>query len=139
MRNGFRPAPALLLAAAMALPAAALAAANDCGANAFQIDTSPQHEKRLHDALNLTPQQEGAWQKYVQSLHQQPAGQSGKRADWATLSAPERAQASLDATKRQEEYMTQMVGGMKTFYGTLNPAQQKTFDRFHGGQQSDQR
>lgn len=140
MKNHPNLISSLTLASCLAiLSVPAVADRNDCGMGAFQMESSPQHEKRVHNALNLTTQQEGAWQKYLQSLRQQPSGgQSGKRADWATLSAPERAEQVLEASKKNQEHMAQQVSGMKTFYATLSPEQQKTFDKLHGGQQSDQ-
>lgn len=87
-----------------------------------------QRQKALHDALKLSPEQEGAWTKFQQS---QPFAQGAARpdpAEFAKLNAPERAEKMLEAMKKHEDAMTQHVAAMKAFYGQLTPEQKKTFD-----------
>lgn len=87
-----------------------------------------QHQQRLHDALKLTPQQEGAWRKFQES---HPFAGSAKRpapADMAKLTAPERAEKMLDMQKQHQEAMSMHVNAMKDFYAQLTPEQKKVFD-----------
>lgn len=87
-----------------------------------------QHHQRLHDALKLTPQQEGAWTKFQES---HPFAGNAKRpdpADMAKLTAPERAEKMLERQKQHQEAMSQHVNAMKDFYAQLTPEQKKVFD-----------
>lgn len=123
---------ASLLLAALTSPA--MAQRGDCGpmrTDPFSAQPdSPQKQKQVHDALKLAPEQETAWKKFAES---HPAGGAGKAVDWASLSAPERAEQRLDALKREEQRLSEYVAAMKAFYAVLNPEQKKTFDQFHGG------
>lgn len=92
-----------------------------------------QHQKQLHDALKLTPDQEGAWKKFAESVQAPPRPERGDPADWAKLTAPERAEKMLEFSKQRQERMTEHVAALKTFYGVLTPEQKKTFDEFHVG------
>lgn len=92
-----------------------------------------QHQKRLHDALKLTPDQEGAWKKFVDSNQPPARTERGEPGDWAKLPAPERAEKMLEFAKKRQERMAEHVAALKTFYAVLTPEQQKTFDEFHAG------
>ncbi len=99
----------------------------DC-ARASQGDRMQQHQKRLHDALKLTPQQEAAWTKYQES---HPVAQRGQRPDPAEfdkLTSPERADRMLELQKQRQDAMGKHVVALKDFYAQLNPEQKKTFD-----------
>ncbi|MBK9785968.1 MAG: Spy/CpxP family protein refolding chaperone [Betaproteobacteria bacterium] len=50
-----------------------------------------QHHKQLPEALKLTPEQEPAWNKLMETGAQASAG-SGEAEDWTKLKAPERAE-----------------------------------------------
>ena len=87
-----------------------------------------QHQQRLHDALKLTPQQEGAWTKFQES---HPFAGNANRpdpADMAKLTAPERADRMLERQKQHQEAMNTHVAAMKDFYAQLTPEQKKVFD-----------
>jgi Spy/CpxP family protein refolding chaperone len=90
-----------------------------------------QHHKQLHDALKLTPEQEPAWAKLMESEQARPALSGGQPEDWAKLKAPERAEKMLELMKGRQAQMTEHVAALKTFYATLTPAQQATFDEHH--------
>lgn len=87
-----------------------------------------QHQQRLHDALKLTPQQEGAWTKFQES---HPFAGNANRpdpAEMAKLTAPERAEKMLEQQKQHQEAMGKHVVAMKDFYAQLTPEQKKVFD-----------
>lgn len=141
--------PTLALAAGMvfALPAS-FAMPMDCGAVGGmhgggtperRAERIQQHQKRLHDALKLTPEQEGAWKKFTESL--QPARREARAApeDWEKLTAPERAEKMLDLSKRHQENMVTHVAALKDFYAVLTPEQKKTFDDHHRAHRNDRR
>lgn len=92
-----------------------------------------QDQQKLHAALKLKPEQEGAWQKLVDSEMPMTRRSSGKSEDWAKLTAPERADRMLERMKERQERMTTHVAALKDFYAVLTPEQQKTFDGFHAG------
>jgi Spy/CpxP family protein refolding chaperone len=78
-------ASSLLLASSLGtLAAPAVAAPQDCGpagmrgAWAYRGERMAQHHQRLHDALKLTPEQEGAWKKLMDSQHPMAGMQPGK-------------------------------------------------------------
>jgi protein CpxP len=67
----------ILLASILGVIAApAVAAPSDCGPPGmrgdfweYRVERMAQHHKMLHDALKLTPGQEGAWKKLMDSEH----------------------------------------------------------------------
>ena len=44
------------------------------------------------------------------------------------MTSPERMQAMIDRMKAHEQALTDQLAALKTFYATLTPEQQKTFD-----------
>jgi Spy/CpxP family protein refolding chaperone len=87
-----------------------------------------QRQQQLHSALKLNPEQEKAWGKYQESFANMQPGERPTADSMAKLSAPERAEQMLDHSRKHQERMTQHVAALKTFYATLTPEQQKTFD-----------
>lgn len=83
----------------------------------------------LHDKLNLRSDQEAAWNEFVAATTP-PArpNLAERRAEFADLNAPERAQKMLDQMKLREATMSKHVEALKTFYAQLSSEQQKTFD-----------
>lgn len=92
------------------------------------VERMKQHQQRVHDALKLTPQQQGAWTKFQESHPFMRADLRPDPAELAKLSAPERAEKMLERQKQHQEAMTQHVAALKEFYGQLTPEQQKIFD-----------
>lgn len=141
MANPASLAAGLMAAASLVLAATPALAERDepggsSGWSLFQgDDIKPQRLQKLHDALNLKPDQEADWKKYTEAL-QSPKPADRPRKDWGNMTAPERAQLTLDAAKRNQEQLSKQVDAMKTFYGTLSQEQKKTFDQFHGGARS---
>lgn len=89
-----------------------------------------EHHARLKAALQLTPAQESAWQQYLQS-RPSPATAAKDRGQWQALSAPERMEQQLAARKARDSQMTAHLDALKSFYATLSPEQQRTFDAQH--------
>lgn len=90
-----------------------------------------QHHKQLHEALKLTPEQEPAWNKLMETEKPRPAQSDGQAEDWAKLKAPERAEKMLELAKARQVVMAEHVAALKTFYALLTPEQQKIFEEQH--------
>jgi hypothetical protein len=93
--------------------------------------------KALHDALNIRPDQEGAFQALAASMRPDDGGRSSgpmERGPQETsgMTTPER----LDAMgRRMDEHMTRMrerfqrhASAVKALYAVLNPEQRRTLD-----------
>lgn len=102
----------------------------------------------LKAKLKLSPEQEGAWTNFAQSMKPMAKAQPAypDQAELAKLSTPER----IDRMRAlRNERMAAMQAAMdkrddavKTFYATLNSEQRKTFDAEHarmGAHQGKQR
>jgi hypothetical protein len=83
-----------------------------------------RRQAALHDALKITPAQEPAFNAFVASM--KPA-RHGERAQWASLSAPERLAKRI-------AMMQARLDALNTFYSTLTPEQKKLMDQqaMHG-------
>lgn len=93
-----------------------------------------QHQKKLLEALKLTPEQEPAWKKFVASEGPATMGRAAaKPEDWSKLSSPERADRALEMMKERQTRMGEHVVALKEFYAVLTAEQKKTFDDFHVG------
>jgi len=89
-----------------------------------------EHQARLKASLQLTPQQEPAWNAFVARMQppQGPAQPPMDREAWRQLSTPERLDR-MDAMKAERDRaMAQRHEAIRSFYAQLNPAQQKAFD-----------
>ncbi len=100
------------------------------GAHA-QMPPSPELE-RLHDMLNLSPDQDGSWQDYVHSTAVDPQ-ETARRRDaserMASLTAPERADLSIQMMKADLGSLERRGAALKIFYASLTPEQKATFDQ----------
>lgn len=109
----------LLLALAVALAAAAA-----------QAQPAPSLD-RLHDALRLGPQQDGAWRAYQAAIAPDPQQETRIRQAqmlMPTLPTPRRLalmRAQMQSDLVAFEHDAQAVN---TFYEQLSPDQQRTFD-----------
>mgnify|MGYP001347541352 CR=1 FL=1 len=92
-----------------------------------------ERHKQLHDALKLSASQEAAWKTFTESRPGPMMGNKGERPNWQAMTAPERADKMLEFSKQRQDRMAQHTAALKTFYATLTPEQQKTFDGFHNG------
>jgi protein CpxP len=91
---------------------------------------------RLHDKLKLSAAQETAWTAYVAATtppkpaagaHPDGKGQ-GQHPDFSSMTAPQKLQMFDDMQKKRLAMQESHLAAMKTFYATLTPEQQKTFD-----------
>lgn len=89
-----------------------------------------KNQSDLHEKLNLTEQQEPAWQGFVESI---PSPSKPFRPDrlMEKLTTPERMAQQLAALREQETKMMANLLALKTFYAALTPDQQKEFDDYH--------
>lgn len=97
-----------------------------------------QQQKALHDALKLKPEQEADWKKFTDAMLPNEANRPD-RSEWQKLTTPERADKMLEHSKQRQEKMAAHVTALKTFYNSLSPEQQKAFDAFHAGMQTERR
>ena len=87
---------------------------------------------RLHDALRLTTAQEAAWTRYTQAIA--PNSQAEARHQAAdslmpNLATPRRI-ALISATMAADQAdFRRYAAAVTSFYATLTPEQQRTFDR----------
>lgn len=80
--------------------------------------------------LQVTPQQEGAWNAFVAGTRpklDQPRPKFD-RAEFDKLTTPQRIDRMQEMQSRRAAEMTRRAEAVKTFYAALNPAQQKAFD-----------
>lgn len=88
-----------------------------------------EHAKRMHDALKITPAQEGAWQAYLSALKtNMPQRGHFDRASFKDMTAPQRMEKHIEMAKAHIARMESNLAATKTFYSTLTPEQQKVFD-----------
>jgi hypothetical protein len=113
--------------AALAAGLALVISAGPAGAQTVGLTPIEQ----LHQALHLTPSQEGAWQLYRSASDVPDKAQSRRRAAsslFRTLDAPRRMDL-VEAEMRQElvdlQHQSQVL---KAFYAALSPEQQHVFD-----------
>ena len=104
------------------------------------------HVKAFHDALNIRPDQESAFNAVVAAMHpregEMGAGDHAMDGDhdkmaadhaaMANMSTPERldmmARKMDEHAARRHEHMQQVIGSVKALYAELSPEQRKTFD-----------
>lgn len=96
-----------------------------------------EHAKRLHEILQLRPDQDGALHAYLDAL--KPAGDmggmhkdhNGMRGEGMTT--PERMDHMLAHFDEMRARIVARVEATKAFYAQLSPDQQKAFDAMRGG------
>ncbi|MDE1917691.1 MAG: Spy/CpxP family protein refolding chaperone [Sphingomonadales bacterium] len=119
--KGWKPALALGLCAALmgAAPASAQMA------NSAAMDA-------LHQALNLSPEQEGGWRSYRATVSAPNRAQERRRAAarmFPTLNAVQRMDLVEAEMKQDLVDFDRQSRALKTFYATLSPQQQRIFDQ----------
>jgi hypothetical protein len=85
----------------------------------------------LHEALRLTPAQEPGWRAFVaasQTSPEQTARQRAAQTMLPRLTAPQRVDLSVAAMRADLRTLEARGEALKTFYATLTPEQQHTFD-----------
>ena len=88
--------------------------------------------QRLHNDLQLSPSQDGAWNAFEQS-YQMDAQDMARQRDasdrMAGLTGPQRMDLAIGMAEDNLAGMRRRGDALKAFYGTLSPDQQKIFDR----------
>ena len=134
---------------ALALPALAQNTAPVAAGenNATTTSTAPQRQgrdparmqerqqKRMHQRmdqlkvqLKLTPAQEGAWTTFTQTMQPNMQPKGNQRQEMAALTTPERIDRMRTLRSERMAEADRRGEAAKTFYATLTPEQQKTFD-----------
>lgn len=129
-----------LSAGAFALPPAGDASKMDCAAmhgkhgqknQAERMEQRAKHLAALKTKLNLTAQQEAAWNAFTASrkgpMHIMGDRQA-MRAEFAKLTTPQRMDKMLEMSDKRRVNMVERAQATKAFYAQLSPAQQAVFD-----------
>ncbi|XAH23650.1 Spy/CpxP family protein refolding chaperone [Xylophilus sp. GW821-FHT01B05] len=92
------------------------------------------HFAQLKQRLQLSADQQGAWDTFTSAVRPGPDGPGGHarlgfdRGEFAKLTTPERIDRMRALRLQRQAEMDRREDAIKTFYATLTPAQQKTFD-----------
>ena len=94
-----------------------------------------RQQKRMHQRmdqlkvqLKLTPAQEGAWTTFTQTMQPNMQPKGNQRQEMAALPTPERIDRMRTLRSERMAEADRRGEAAKTFYATLTPEQQKTFD-----------
>jgi protein CpxP len=92
--------------------------------------------KALHDILNITPDQETAFQAFITSM-KPPEGHGPmdghhEHGDEAALTTPERLDKMAARMAEHQAAFQRRADAIRHFYAALSPAQQRAFDAMHG-------
>ena len=87
-----------------------------------------RHAADLKGKLQLTPEQEGAWTRYLDAL--KPAAPTARpdRAEFERLSTPERLDKLRELRRQRDAGFDRREAATRSFYAGLNATQQKVFD-----------
>ena len=128
------PAGAQTPAAPVAATTSAAAERPDRGPGHHPRDHAA-HEKRmaekaqkLQTALQLTDAQKAGWNSYREAIKPAPHGKRMDRESFAKLTTPQRIDHMQQQRAERNAQADRRAQATKTFYATLTPAQQKTFD-----------
>jgi hypothetical protein len=103
-------------------------------------DMRHRREQRLHDLLQIKPDQETAFRTFVASLEQSrpqrgERGRGGPRRggpagqERTQLTAPERLDRRLQRLAEAQQRLQKQAAAVKTFYAALSPEQRKVMDQ----------
>lgn len=128
-----------LSAGALALPAGD-ASKMDCASmhgkhgqknQAERMEQRAKHLAVLKAKLNLTAQQEAAWNAFTASrkgpMHTMGDRQA-RQAEFAKLTTPQRMDKMLEMSDKRRANMVERAQATKAFYAQLTPSQQAVFD-----------
>ena len=95
-----------------------------------------KREQRLHDVLQIRPDQDAAFHAYLTAVTpprregQGPrgAGRQGDGQGKPAVTTPERLDRMAARMTELQQHFTQVASATKTFYGALSPEQRKAFD-----------
>lgn len=88
--------------------------------------------QRLHTDLALSPSQEAGWNSFEQAYQVSPQDVARERdaaAKMPSLTGPQRVDLAISLSEQDLDGLRRRADALKTFYATLSPQQQKTFDR----------
>ncbi|MDH5204428.1 MAG: Spy/CpxP family protein refolding chaperone [Hylemonella sp.] len=85
--------------------------------------------ERLKEALQLTPQQQDAWNSYSDSLRRRGQDRHLPQQDLASTRTPERLQLMREQRKANEAEFERRAAATETFYAVLDEEQRKVFDK----------
>ncbi|MET3134001.1 protein CpxP [Oxalobacteraceae bacterium GrIS 1.11] len=85
-------------------------------------------QARLHDKLKLSAEQEPAWTTFIAASAPPASIARPDRAAIAKMTAPERLEKWIEASKTHIATQESRLAALKTFYALLTPEQKKTFD-----------
>jgi Spy/CpxP family protein refolding chaperone len=129
---------AVSAASAQERPAAPGFAAPQAHGQALRAPDRAQREgrrlQRLHDLLQIRPDQDGAFRAFTVAL-EQARPQRGERAEGrergaqASLTAPERLDRLAQRMAERQQALQKTSAAVKTFYAVLSPEQRKAFDQ----------
>jgi hypothetical protein len=98
------------------------------------VARAKQHLSELKAKLNLTKEQEPDLQTFSDQINEQAKtmmSMQDKMKGVMPKTAPEHMAMMADKTKSKAQNMSAMADTVKTFYSTLSPDQQATFDKVH--------
>ena len=85
----------------------------------------------LHTLLRLRPNQEGAWNQWVQATTMSQEEWKSARAEaprYETMTTPQRLDSMMQMMNDRMAAFRRRADATKAFYGQLSPEQQKSFD-----------
>jgi len=99
------------------------------------VARAEKHLGELKAKLNLTADQQPAWKTFSEQVNDQAKNMAAMRdqmkdnaQSMPKKTAPERMAKMAEWMKDRAQNMDKMAGAVKTFYATLTPEQQATFD-----------
>ena len=101
------------------------------------VARATKHLSELKAKLNLTNDQQPAWQTFSDQVTDQAKTMEAMRdkmkdkAQTMPKTAPEQMAKMADMMKDRAQAMAKMADNVKTFYATLTPEQQTSFDQVH--------
>lgn len=101
------------------------------------VARATKHLSELKAKLNLTNDQQPAWQTFSDQVNDQAKNRASKRdmmkdkAQTMPQTAPEQMAKMAEMMKDRAQDMAKMADNVKTFYATLTPEQQTAFDKMH--------
>jgi hypothetical protein len=113
-------------------PKAAARADRTAERDQMRADMQRNRQQRLHDLLQIKPDQEAAFRTYVSTLEQMRAQRAADRKPpapgAAPLTTPERLDRMTQRLNERQQQQQKVVAATKTFYAALTPDQRKAFD-----------
>ncbi|MDP1681130.1 MAG: Spy/CpxP family protein refolding chaperone [Burkholderiales bacterium] len=101
------------------------------------VASAQKHLDELKAKLNLTNDQQAAWQTFSDQVNEQAKTMAVMRDKMMDKNqampktAPEQMALMADRMKDQARHMDKMADAVKAFYATLKPEQQTSFDKIH--------